>query len=171
MAGSLSPRILSTLSDCPFLPIVIYTVSGSAKSLGDKPDTDTERLPRSLRQALRCQRISFEVTSALGNWNDQLFASQPSIDIYGSLSFELRTQVSLPGGVEKKNNNGLKGGQELRTSNKNTPSPPPFLLFLSPPLLCLSRYHIQYARPTDPVPRGQLWPTGSVGAGHRVSRR
>jgi len=25
--------------------------------------------------------------------------------------------------------------------------------------------------PTDPVPRGQLWPTGSVGAGHRVSRR
>ena len=24
--------------------------------------------------------------------------------------------------------------------------------------------------PTDPVPRGQLWPTGSVGAGHRVSR-
>ena len=96
MAGSLSPRILSTLSDCPFLPIVIYTVSGTAKSLGDKPDTDTERLPRSLRQALRCQRISFEVTSALGNWNDQLFASQPSIDIYGSLSFELRTQVFLP---------------------------------------------------------------------------
>ena len=25
--------------------------------------------------------------------------------------------------------------------------------------------------PTGPVPRGQLWPTGSVGAGHRVSRR
>ena len=23
---------------------------------------------------------------------------------------------------------------------------------------------------SDPVPRGQLWPTGSVGAGHRVSR-
>ena len=25
--------------------------------------------------------------------------------------------------------------------------------------------------PCGPVPRGQLWPTGSVGAGHRVSRR
>ena len=25
--------------------------------------------------------------------------------------------------------------------------------------------------PTDTVPRGQIWPTGSVGAGHRVSRR
>ena len=25
--------------------------------------------------------------------------------------------------------------------------------------------------PTDPVSRGQLWPTGSVGAGHRASRR
>ena len=37
----------------------------------------------------------------------------------------------------------------------------------------LSRHACRvYARapPTDPVPRGQLWPTGSVGAGHRVSR-
>ena len=30
---------------------------------------------------------------------------------------------------------------------------------------------VNVCAPTDPVPRGQLWPTGSVGARHRVSRR
>ena len=37
---------------------------------------------------------------------------------------------------------------------------------------CPVAYTLAYSpcapRPTDPVPRGQLWPTGSVGAGHRV---